>query len=303
MRYLSSPRVLLVLTMLFWSANWIVGRGMRDDFTPMGLNFWRWVVALAVLLPFTWRELWRQRGVVRRDWMVIAALGALSITVFNYLVYVAMQDTTAVNGALIGSLQPVSIFLFAWALAGDRITWRQTVGTVISLAGVMAIISKGDPMVLLDVRFNRGDLWAMMLLPVWGVYSIVIRKRPPELSPMALLTAMTVFGLVMMLPVFVYDQLTAIPMHFSLRSVGVLFYLAIFASVMGLQFYNIGVAALGPNTTGLYLHLIPIFTTFQAWLLLGETLHWFHAPGIVLIVAGIYLATISKPGKPAQAAD
>lgn len=276
--------------MLFWAGNWPISRALRDEVTPIGLNFWRWTLALAILLPFTWRELWEHRRALVRDWKVILALGGLSISIFNLLVYQAMRGTTVVNGVLISSLQPIGVFFFAWMLAGDRVSGRQVLGAVISLAGMMVIVTGGNPLGVLEVRFNPGDFWTLGMLPVWGVYSVLLRHRPPELSPQALLAAMILCGVTLLLPFAIHAHLTGTPIRLNAATVGALVYLAVFASVLGMVFYNIGVAKLGPAVTGMFLHLVPVFGIAQAWIFLGEPLHLYHLSAAALIFSGLALA-------------
>ncbi len=276
--------------MLFWSGNWIISRALRDEVTPIGLNFWRWTLALVILLPFTWREVWEHRRVVVRDWKVILALGGLGISVFNLLVYQAMRGTTVVNGVLISSLQPIGVIFFAWLLAGERLSGRQALGAVISLAGMMVIVTRGEPLRLLEVRFNPGDLWTLGMIPVWGVYSVLLRHRPPELSPQALLAAMTLFGVALLLPFAIHAHFTGTPIHLNPATAGALFYLAVFASLLGMVFYNIGVAELGPSVTGMFLHLVPVFGITQAWIFLGEPVRLYHLSAAALIFSGLALA-------------
>ena len=290
-RVLFAPYVLLVLNMLIWSGNWIVGRWLRGEVTPLGLNFWRWALVLAWLLPFTWRDLWAARAAIRRDWAVLVALGVLGVGVFNFLVYLALTMTTAVNAVLINSIIPVMIVPLSWLLLRERITGRQALGIAISLTGAVVIVTRGDPALLLHLRLNRGDLWALASVPVWALYSVLLRCRPPELRPMALLTVMVAVGVLAMLPFSLWAHAERPQVHLTLHSAAALLYVALGASLAGLACYNHGVEKLGPNVAGLFIHLVPPFTTGLAWLLLGESLRLYHLPGVLLIVAGIYLTT------------
>ena len=290
---LLSPYVLLVLNMLFWSGNWIVGRGLRGEITPLGLNFWRWTFALAWLLPFTAPQMWAQRAVIRRHWKLLGLMGLLSIAVFNLLVYLSVAKTTAVNGVLISASTPVAIVLLAWLILGDRVTWRQAVGIAVSFLGVVAIISRGDPTLLLRLTFNVGDLWALSTVPVWALYAVLLRRKPPELSPMTLVAVLVSIGVLAMLPFSLVAHALEPQVHLSWQTLGGVLYVALFASLLGIAFFNNGVAHLGPNVAGLFIHLVPVFTTVLAWAVLGEALALYHGAGIALIFGGIYLTTVS----------
>lgn len=300
MRLLTSPHLLLVLNMCFWAGNWIVGRGLRGDITPLGLNFWRWALALAWLLPFTWPELWQQRHVLRRDWKVLVALGVLGVGTFNLLVYLAVARTTATNAALINSSQPVVIAIFAWLLFRERLTARQVVGIGVSLIGVLVIITRADPGLLLQLRFNTGDLIGLAAVPVWSLYSVLLRLRPPELGPMALLTVLMAVGVAALLPFSLWFHAQEAQVALGVDTAAAIFYVALFPSLLGVSFYNYGVQQLGPSAAGLFLHLIPPFTAGLAWLLLGESLRFFHLAGALLIFTGIYVSTVAGRPRPVQ---
>lgn len=292
MRYLGSPHLLLVLNMVFWSGNWIVGRAFRDDFSPLGLNFWRWTIALAVLLPFAWRNIWETRAAILTEWKALLGMGILGISLFNMIIYLGLRYTTAVNGVLIHSSQPVVIVLLSWMLLGDRISKRQGVGIAVSLAGVLVLVSQGDIENLLGLSFNRGDIVMALGVPVWGLYTILLRRKPAGLNPIGLLAVLFAIGTAILAPGYIAAELWVRPqVNLNLVSLGGLLYVGLISSVLGLVFYNNGVAALGPAVAGLFLHLIPVFTIVLAWLILGEALQWYHFPGVALIFGGIFLTT------------
>jgi len=293
---LKSPHLLLGLAMLFWSGNWIAGRLLREDFSPLGLNFWRWTIALAIVLPFTARELWAGRRIVLRHLGVLAALGLLGISLFNMMLYAALHFTTSVNGVLIQTSQPVVIVLMAWALLREGITRRQALGIVVSLVGVLILVTRGQPGRLLGVELNAGDLWVVASVPVWSLYTILLRHSPRGLSPLALLAAMTALGVALMLPFYLYAEVYVRPQtEFHGQALMGLVYLGLFSSVLGVVFFNMGVSALGPNVAGLFVHLVPVFTTVLAWIILGETLRLYHLPGVALVFGGIVLTTRGGP--------
>jgi len=235
-------------------------------------------------------------------------MGILAIAVFNLLVYLSVSRTTAINGVLISASTPVAIVVFAWMVLRERVTLRQAVGIAISFGGVVAIITRGDPALLLHVRFNTGDLWALVSVPVWALYSVLLRRAPPELGPMSLVTVMVIVGVTAMLPFALVAHALAPQVHLSWQTLGGIVYVALFSSLLGIAFFNNGVARLGPNVTGLFIHLVPVFTTGLAWALLGEALALYHALGIALIFGGIYLTTVSgrqvaPAARPAPSGD
>jgi drug/metabolite transporter (DMT)-like permease len=173
------PYLLLTLTSLFWAGNWVVGRAMHNDIPPVAMGFWRWAIALLILLPFAAPELKRNWHVVRVNWFTLALLGSLGATLFNAMIYVGLQYTTVTNGVLFNSVTPILIMVMSWLAFRERLGAWQTMGVVLSLAGVAVIVARGEPQILAALTFNRGDLWLISAMFLWAVYTIVLRRRRP----------------------------------------------------------------------------------------------------------------------------
>jgi drug/metabolite transporter (DMT)-like permease len=281
----------LALANLFWAGNWVLGRALRDAFDPISLNFWRWVIAVVVLAPFALPGLAAKREVIRRHAGILALFALLSVSVFQSLVYLGLKTTTAVNAVLINCSGPLFIMLCAWVLEGERATLRQVAGILLSVAGILVILSRGEPATLLQLEFHSGDAWILLAIAIWGVYSVLLKRRPPDLGGVHFLFVLSAAGVLFMLPAFVLQTLHAPPrMPSAPELVGVL-YVGLAASVGAFLLWNRGVAIVGPNAAGLTLYLLPTFGTLLAIALLGETFGAFHAVGIATIVAGVILAT------------
>jgi drug/metabolite transporter (DMT)-like permease len=296
---LGSPYLLLVLTMLFWGGNWIVGRAIREDIPPITLAFWRWAVALAVLLPFAWPHLRAQRQIIYREWKVLALLSLLGIAMFNTFIYLAVSRTTAINATLVNSIMPIAIVCTSWLLYRETVSLRQTAGIALSLLGVLGIITRGEPALLLELRFNPGDLFALATAPVWGFYSVLLRRRPEGLHALAFMAVLVGIGVVLLAPLYAWEVAAGLSMRLTPAAGMAIFYVGVFPSAVAYVFYNRGVALIGANRAGQFIHLVPVFGTLMAILFLGEALRPFHLAGILLIIAGIYLVTAG--GKQAGA--
>lgn len=293
--------LLLTLAMLCWAGNILLGRAMHAAFTPTALSFWRWLAVLCLLVPVTAPGLWRKRAVLRRAWRLLLLQGLLAVTLFNWLLYQAVQTTTATNAALIYTNVPVFIVAVTWAGWGERIRLRQALGIAVSMAGVVAIITRGDPAALLGWDFTPGDLWALATVPVWGLYTITLRSRPAELSPLEFLAALVVIGMVFLTPAYLWERSLGVRVLWDWRTLGTIAYLALVASIVAFVLWNAGVPHLGANKAGLFTHLYPLFTAVLAVALLGEPLHGYHLGGAVLIFGGLYLTTATRGGPPASA--
>jgi len=286
-----SPYLLLSATILFWALNWIAGRALRDDVPSYSLAFWRWVSASLLLLPFAWPHLRRGWPAMRRSWRIMLALGVLGTTFCNLTSYTGLKYTTAVSGSILNSFVPVIIIAISWAFLGQRLRSSQWLGVGISLGGVLTIVGRGDPAVVLLLSLNVGDLWIFASMLLWALYTVCLRWRPPDLHPLGLLGANAIVGVAAMLPVYLWSLAQGMHITFSAGAVAGLAYVGVFPSVVGYIFWNNAVARVGPNKAGMFMHLMPVFASLLAIAFLGERLHLFHVAGMAMILGGIWLTT------------
>lgn len=284
----------LALACLFWSGNWIAGRALRDVMDPVALNFWRWAVAVFILAPFAVPTLIGQWQLIRRNAGVLLLLALTGVAVFQSLVYLGLRSTTAVNGVLLNSSEPLFILLCSWILERERTTLRQVAGMLLSFAGILVILSHGEIENVLRFRFGIGDAWLLLAMAVWGVYSVLLKRRPAELSGTGFLFVISVTGVLLLAPAYAALAIQTPPRWPGMEAAAGVLYMGVAASVLAFICWNRGVATLGANTAGFTLHLLPAFGTVLAILFLSETFHAFHAAGIATIVAGVLLATL-KP--------
>jgi drug/metabolite transporter (DMT)-like permease len=184
--------LLLAFANLLWSGNWVAGRALRDAFDPITLNFWRWLIAAAVLAPFALPSLRGKAGLVRRHAGILIVLSLLGIVVFHGLVYLGLRSTTAVNAVLINSSMPLFIVLCSWIIERQRASLRQIGGMLVSLAGIGIILSRGSPGALLELELHAGDAWVLLAMPVWGAYSVLLKRRPQQLGGLEFLFVIAV---------------------------------------------------------------------------------------------------------------
>lgn len=269
-----------------------MGRAIRADVPPFGLVFWRWLLAGAVLLPFVAKDLRAAWPVLRTHWKIMLALGVTGGASFQAMIYIGLRSTEALNALLVGSTGPIFVLVSAWIALGERIGPRQMAGIVISFSGVAFLLMRGDPANLAAFTFNRGDVWVFAAMFVWGVYSILLKKRPPELKPLSLVFVTSVLAAIMIAPFYAWETATGSPMPVSgpaLISVG---YTAIFASIVALLCYEAATRFIGPGSTSYFLHLMPVFGSVLAILFLGERLAIYHLIGFPVVLAGVFLATL-----------
>ncbi|HYD31020.1 MAG TPA: DMT family transporter [Azospirillaceae bacterium] len=290
-RLAETPYLLLTLAPLFWSGNFVLGRAVHADVPPVALAFWRWALGFLIVLPFAWKALRRDRAAIRQGWKMLAVLAFLGIAAFNTLVYLGLQTTTAISGLLMQSTMPVLIMALSFVLLGDRITPRQGVGVVVSLVGAVVVITRGDMGALVGLALNRGDLLIFLAVVGYAFYSVLLRRRPP-IGPVSFLAVTFGMGAAMLLPLVAWEGMTGrVPElnRVTLLSVG---YVTVFPSILAYLCFNRGVQLVGPNRAGLFIHLLPLFGSVLAVMLLGEAFLPAHAIGMALILGGIALATL-----------
>jgi len=295
----ASPYLLLTLTSLFWSLNWVIGRALVGHVSPFALTFIRWTVAVAVMMPFAGPLIREHWGAVRRNWKTIAWLGFWGTGLHNAFAYVGLQYTTATNGVILNSAIPVLIIVLGWAVYRETITRLQSLGVAISLAGILVIVSRGDPVALAELRMNRGDLIVLAGMVFWAAYTVFLRMKPADLPGLALLACCGCVGVTLLAPLAAFEwAFQGGRVELTAATLGAMLYLGIFPSFVGYVFWNRGVAEVGPNVAGSFVHVMPAFGALLAWLFLGERIHRYHFAGIALILAGIALTTRGHRADP-----
>lgn len=294
---LAAP-LLLVLAALLWGSNFIVGRLVGPEISPVALSFWRWLGALVILLPLSGRELLRRRVLLRAHWRLIGALGLTGIAVYNVCIYTALRATTAVNAALFMALLPLAIVLAARLLDREPVQRSQLPGMALSLLGALTVVTRGDAGALFALRLNVGDLWMLAALPLWAVYAVLQRRRPAELTPIALVTAAIFVGVIVLAPAYLLELASGAPARLSTAAALGAAYAALGPSAIGYVLWNRGASVLGPARAGVYINLIPVFSALLAVSLVGEALEAYHLAGAALVAAGI---TLTRPGLAGRA--
>jgi drug/metabolite transporter (DMT)-like permease len=287
----ANPYVLLTLTPLFWSINWIFGRGLAPDIPPMTMTFFRWFFAVLILAPFAWPHVKRDWPLVRRYWKTLFFLGAIGIGSHNALAYLGLNYTTATNGLILNSFIPVMIIAMSWIFLREPLSPLQLSGVMVSLGGVFAILSQGSLAAVASFRLNGGDLLVILSMAMWSVYTICLRWRPPGLHLLTFLFAIACVGDLCMLPLFLAEFAFGRQMTVTLPNVAALVSVALFSSVLAYIFWNHGVEQVGASVAGLFVHLMPVFGVVLAWLFLGERLALYHVVGIALILTGIWITS------------
>jgi drug/metabolite transporter (DMT)-like permease len=288
---------------LLWSGNFIAGRALRGDVDAITLNLLRWTICLVVFLPWVARPLWQHRHVVHREWRLLLGLGLTGIAAFHTMVYLALATTTAINALLMLSMAPATILL-ASAAAQRRAGARLWLGTGVSLAGAGVLITRGDLRALTHLARSEGDLWMLAAIAVWTVYSLLLRRRPADLPQQVTLAASIVPALLVLAFAAAVTR-PAWPPPATVKFIGSLIYIALGASLLAFLLWSYGLSVVGAQRGGQFIHLMPVFGSLLAVVLLGESVTIAQGLGAALVLAGLVigqarvkLGTAASPARP-----
>jgi drug/metabolite transporter (DMT)-like permease len=290
----NQPYLLLSLTALFWAGNIVLGRYVAGHVPPMTLSCVRWIGAFFMLLPFAWPHLVRDWPVLWARLPLLIGLSATGFAINNALSYSALQYTQALNALLIQSSGPLFVALWSLTLFGVRPTWAQFAGIALSLAGVLTIILGGDFAALASIRFNKGDVMFAGAVLAFGLYSALMPRRPVT-HPLSLISFTIGGGALLLFPFSIWEYSTGFTLKFDTITVVTLSFVVIFPSTLAYLFFNRGIALIGPNRAAPFFHLVPVFGSAMAILLLGEQPRLFHLIGYMLVLAGIVIASRQAP--------
>ena len=284
--------IFLILATLFWSGNFIVGKAASIfEIPPFTLNFYRWTFAWLILDPFTLKEIIQKRKHILQNIKLILILGITSITIFNSIVYYSLNFTQVISGVLMISTIPVMIIFFSWIFKIEKTNIYQILGVVFSLIGVAAIVTKADFDLLINLDFNKGDLWMVIAMLSWAMYSALLRKKKFELSQTSLLEVIISAGLILLLPAYLIEMYLGFKLNVNLPFILTLSYVVFFPGLASFICWIKGISIIGSNRSGIFLHLMPIFSTVLAILIFKEQFMHYHLFGATLIISGILLSS------------
>ena len=287
-RAYSSAPFLLFLATLGWGSNTIASRLAVGEVSPMLLIFFRWGFVVVILLSLYWRQMIDEWPVIRPRLKWLLIMGGCGLSLFNAFFYIAAHSTTAVNLGIIQSTMPGMILLGSFMYFGDRINRLQFSGLLLTLLGVIVIVTQGSLEQLMQLTFNHGDLLMIFACSFYAMYTVGLKSRP-KISGMVMLAYFSVAAFLMTIPLMIFESLiygTLIP---GVKGFAIVFYIAIVPSFLSQIFFMRGVDLIGPGSAGLYANLVPIFSAIMAVLLLSEEFAFFHLAAMLLVFGGIGL--------------
>jgi drug/metabolite transporter (DMT)-like permease len=282
---------MLVCATLFWAGNFTIGKfAYIENIPPNTLAFLRWCLVWIILLPFTYKELLKLKNNIKQNLSLFSILGITSVCIFTSFTYNALNYTQVINASLFNTAIPVTIILVCFLLKIEKTNIFQLSGLLISVLGILAIITRLDLNILLSLNFNKGDLFMIGAIIAWGIYSAYLRKQTFDVSLLALVHIICTFGLIFLLPLFILDVAQGKTIMMSSNLFYILIYIAIFPSIGSYYCWAGAVAIIGANRAGIFLSLIPLFSTIFAILFFNEKFLFFHLIGSILIILGLFLS-------------
>jgi len=284
--------LMLTLCAFFWSGNFIVGKfATLYEVPPFTLNFFRWLIVWIILIPFTFKDIFFNIKIIKEKFYSILLMSITSISIFNSVVYYSLNFTQVLNGALMISTIPVLIIFISFIFRVEKINLNQVLGLILSIIGVVIIITQLEFSRLIHLDLNRGDLWLLVAMLSWAIYSTMLKTHKTNLNYLTFISVIVTLGLIFLLPQFLFEFKNEELIKFNFAFFLIISYVVLFAGLGAYIFWNKAVLIVGPSRAGIFLHLMPVFSSFMAIFLLNEKFMNFHIFGAIAIVLGIYLSS------------
>ena len=284
-----------VLATLIWSGNFIVARGVTKDIPPISLAFYRWLIATILLLPFVLKYIIPERALVKHHLIYLLAAAVTGISMFNTFVYIGGHYSDAINLALIGTTSsPIISVILAAIFLKERISLLRIIGMIISLAGVLFLLSKGSWQNLYQFSFSAGDWWVLAAAISFAIYNTLVKKKPVTMNSLHFLWFLFFAGTVILLPFYLWEYRTVGGFEPNIKNLSVILYLTLGASVICFIIWNKAIARIGSARTALFGNLIPVFSTIEAVLILHEKVNFVQLLSFALVILGLFIANLQR---------
>ena len=283
--------IFLLLTVTFWAGNFVVGKfASFYNVPPFSLNFYRWLFAWLILMPFTISEIIKKKEYIISNYKIFLVLGITSITIFNSIVYYSLNFTQVISGVLMISTIPVMIMFFSSILKIEKTNLFQIIGVILSIAGVIIIITKANFEILKSLNFNKGDITMVLAMFSWALYSTLLKRQKYELSQISLLQVVISFGLIFLIPIYFIEYQIGFRINIDTPFILILSYVVLFPGLASFILWIKGIALIGANRSGVFLHLMPIISALMAMIIFEEKFMFYHILGACFIISGILLS-------------
>ena len=286
-----SAYLFLVLATFCWSGNFIVGKfATLYEIPPLTLNVFRWISVWFILIPFTYKEIFENLPYIKKNWLVISFMGVITISTFNSVVYFALNYTQVINAVLMLSAIPAATIVLSSLMKIEETNIFQLLGLVLSIIGIGSIISNGDIQKIISLDFNKGDMWMLVCVITWSLYSTLLKKNNFKFSQFTLIQLMVSVGILFLIPQFFYEKSIGLELNLDKNFFLILIYVAIFPAIAAYYFWQKGIEIIGPNRASMFIQLMPLFSAIMAIIIFKEKFELYHFVGAIFILSGIYLS-------------
>ena len=286
-----SAYLFLVLATFCWSGNFIVGKfATLYEIPPLTLNVFRWISVWFILIPFTYKEIFENLPYIKKNWLVISFMGVITISTFNSVVYFALNYTQVINAVLMLSAIPAATIVLSSLMKIEETNIFQLLGLVLSIIGIGSIISNGDIQKIISLDFNKGDMWMLVCVITWSLYSTLLKKNNFKFSQFTLIQLMVSVGILFLIPQFFYEKSIGLELNLDKNFILILIYVAIFPAIAAYYFWQKGIEIIGPNRASMFIQLMPLFSAVMAIIIFKEKFELYHFVGAIFILSGIYLS-------------
>ena len=281
----------LVLAIFCWSGNFIVGKfATLFEIPPLTLNVFRWISVWFILIPFTYKEIFKNLSYIKKNWLVISFMGVITISTFNSVVYFALNYTQVINAVLMLSAIPAATIVLSSLMKIEKTNIFQLIGLLVSIVGIGSIISNGDFQKIISLDFNKGDIWMLVCVITWSLYSTLLKKNKFKFSQFTLIQLMVSVGILFLIPQFFYEKSIGLELNLDKNFFLILTYVAIFPAIAAYYFWQKGIELIGPNRASMFIQLMPLFSAIMAIIIFKEKFEMYHFVGAFFILSGIYLS-------------
>ncbi len=281
----------LVLATFCWSGNFIVGKfATLYEIPPLTLNVFRWISVWFILIPFTYKEIFKNLPYIKKNWLVISFMGVITISTFNSVVYFALNYTQVINAVLMLAAIPAATIVLSSLMKIEETNIFQLLGLVLSIIGIGSIISNGNIQKIIALDFNKGDIWMLVCVITWSLYSTLLKKNNFKFSQFTLIQLMVSAGILFLIPQFFYEKSIGLELNLNKNFYLILIYVAIFPAIAAYYFWQKGVEIIGPNRASMFIQLMPLFSAIMAIIFFEEIFKLYHFVGAIFILSGIYLS-------------
>ena len=281
----------LILAALFWSGNFIVGKfATLFEIPPLTLNVFRWISVWFILIPFTYKEIYNNIPYIKKNWLVISFMGVITISTFNSVVYYALNYTQVVNAVLMLAAIPAATIVLTSLMKIEKTNIFQLLGLFLSIIGIGSIISNGEIQNIISLSFNKGDVWMLVCVITWSLYSTLLKKHKFKFSQFTLIQLMVTVGILFLIPQFFYEKSIGEEVNFNKAFFLILFYVVVFPAIAAYYCWQKGIEIIGPNRATMFVQLMPLFSAILAIIIFKEKFELYHFAGASFILIGIYLS-------------